>query len=101
MNTSTNKRPSLTVVDDEFYVCVDCIMVIANGDYSGLDYQFGNDEDAIEARIAEIDAGIENAGGFICAGDSERDESFSSRDCDCCGSRLAGSRYHCVLFETS
>ena len=83
------------VIDDDFMVCTDCLMAIANDDYSGLDYHYS----AAEAgqRMADIKTGMDSAGGYICCGDSDRDEEFSTRDCDCCGCYLAGSRHHCVV----
>lgn len=86
------------IVDDDFMVCTDCLMAIANDDYSGLDYHYSEAE-ATE-RMAEIQAGMAAAGGNICCGEADRDEEFSSRDCDCCGSSLAGSRHHCVVLSS-
>lgn len=80
------------------YVCQDCLMFIANGDLSGLDYALSK-EDADEKEQA-IKEGIEleaNAGGYYAAGDSERDHEFSRWPCDCCGEMLAGSRHHAVV----
>ena len=87
----------MKLIDDNFMVCADCIQVIANGDYSGLDYYYSHD--AAAARVIEIDNGIKECGGYPMVGDSEKDEEFSTCDCDCCGSPLAGSRHHCVIGE--
>lgn len=88
----------MKVIDDNFLVCTDCIMVIANGDYSELNYYYPDNDDADpDKRAEEIDAGIENAGGRIVPGNPEYDKEFSSRPCDCCGSHLAGHRHHCVI----
>jgi hypothetical protein len=81
------------ILDDEFYVCTDCIMVIANGDTSSLDYYYGEKADE---REAEINEGVE---GVIVPGNSDLDLEFSSRGCDCCRSRLAGSLHHCVVLS--
>jgi hypothetical protein len=83
------------IIDDEYMVCTDCLMVIANADYSGLDYHYSPAE--AEQRRAAIDAGMDRAGGYICCGDSDRDLEFSRRGCDCCGSDLAGSLHHCIV----
>ena len=83
------------IIDDDFLVCTDCLMAIANGDTSGLDFHY-SPSDATR-RLDEIHAGMAAAGGSIVCGDSERDEEFSTRDCDCCGCGLAGSRHHCVV----
>ena len=88
----------MKILDDNFMVCVDCILAIANGDYSGLDYSLPESE--ADRRMEEIEQGIDAAGGYdgyIVPGDAEKEEEFSSSDCDCCGSHLAGSRHHCVI----
>ena len=83
----------MNVLDDEFMVCVDCLMVIANSDYSGL----AIDPETEDQRTKDINDGFESIDGHICCGDSERDQEFSWSDCDCCGSSLGGSRHHCVI----
>lgn len=82
----------MRVIDDNFMVCADCIMVIANGDWSGLEFY-----EERSKRAAEIENGIENTEGEIVPGDSENDREFSKAPCECCGSPLAGTRHHCVL----
>ena len=82
----------IKIVDEEYMVCVDCLMVIANGDYSGL--ALHPDEDR---RIEAINRGLDRAGGFVVCGDEEKDEEFSNRGCDNCRSGLAGSLHHCVV----
>ncbi len=75
-------------------VCVDCSQWLANGDASPLDFHYGEDE--ARARLADIQEGeralVESSGGHIVLGDSDEDEEFSTRACDCCGSRLHGER---------
>lgn len=85
------------VIDDNFMVCTDCLMVIANADYSGLDYYYSEEEAA--QRKEAIDDGIAHTKGHICVGDSEKDNDFSSSWCDCCHTPLAGPRHHCVVLE--
>lgn len=84
------------LVADGVMVCTDCIMVIANGDYSGLDFY-----DDADDRAAEVDAGLDklSESGAVTAGDSEHDREFSSRPCDCCGTLLAGHRHHCIILN--
>jgi hypothetical protein len=82
------------IIDDEFYVCSDCLMIIANDDASSLDYYY---EDKADAREQEIRDAIDAVDGTICAGDSDRDLEFSRNGCECCGSRLAGTLHHCVV----
>lgn len=86
----------LEILDDEFMVCSDCLMVIANGDYSGL----AIDPSTEDQRTKEINDGLDSIEGYVDCGDSDKDREFSSRPCDCCGSQLAGSRHHCLVFST-
>lgn len=62
------------------HACDDCVIAIANDDYSGL----------LDFRAREIRAGIAAAPGYLVVGD-DRDE-FSFSPCDVCGSRLGGAR---------
>ena len=74
-------------------VCSDCIQVTVNDDYTGLDYHY-NEQEA-EQKHKEIMAGIlalSSLGYLVSTG--EEDE-FSTRSCDCCLTRLAGSRHYC------
>ncbi len=81
------------VIDDQFMVCADCTPVLANGDYTHLDYYYSDPAPVIKA----INEGINNAGGYIALGDRDQDHNFSRYSCDCCGTRLAGGRTHFVV----
>lgn len=71
-------------------VCVDCIVMIANGNDDGMD----------EDRSEEVCAAIEALGGdVVCCGDDSND-AFSWAPCDCCGSYLGGSRHAAVILST-
>lgn len=86
------------IIDDDFMVCTDCLMIIANEDASGLDYALGEEKaEAREHEIREAIAEVQREEGQIAVGDSDRDDEFSSSSCSCCGSRLAGVRHHCVI----
>ena len=61
-------------------ICVDCAMLHANGDLTGID----NPE-----REAEVLAGLTNY-PFLAVGDHE---GFSWSGCDACGSKLGGDRF--------
>lgn len=89
----------VNIIDDDFMVCTDCLMIIANDDASGLDYSLGEEEEAAarEQEIRGAIAEIQREEGQVAVGDSDRDEEFSSCPCACCGSRLAGQRHHCVI----
>ncbi|MBS9403675.1 hypothetical protein KG088_08530 [Halomonas sp. TRM85114] len=87
----------LEIIDDQFMVCPDCLMIIANDDASGLDDSL-SEKEAVE-REQEIREAIAETQreGQIAVGDSERDDEFSVSPCACCGTRLAGQRHHCVI----
>ena len=87
----------VNVIDDNFMVCTDCLMAIANDDYTGLDYSY-NQQEAFQ-RMTQIKYGIESTEGHICVGDYDKDEEFSRQDCECCGTHLAGTRHHCVVLK--
>ena len=85
-------------IDDDFMVCTDCLMIIANDDASGLDYSLGEEEAEVrEQEIRGAITEIQREEGQIAVGDSDRDDEFSSSPCACCGTRLAGARHHCVI----
>lgn len=80
---------------DTIWVCEDCLMGTAYGDYSGLDYQYSADE--ASTRMAEITAGIASfRPATLHPGDGS--DEFSYRTCECCGSHLAGTRHEVIVF---
>lgn len=80
----------MNVLDDDCYVCQDCLMVIANDDDSGI-------ED--EERAREVRECVYRGPGSWACGDSDKDMEFSRRTCDCCCEGLEGSRHHVILVE--
>lgn len=78
----------MTVVRDDLQLCEDCVIVAVNGDVSGIE----SDE-----RIAAVEAGLEALGPHLVPDfDSETGEGydeFRTVPCDCCGSKLYGSRH--------
>ena len=89
----------MTKVIIELEVCPDCLMVIANGDYSGIDYYLNGQE--ADDRCKAIDDGMadwQGYGGRLVACDSES-SSFSKTPCDCCGDDLHGDRYPVNLLK--
>lgn len=75
------------------WCCTDCLMLIANGDTSGYS---GTDEEKA-AWLAEVDRRSEGINWV--PGDAE--EEFSTRQCDVCGSMLAGARHEVVGLGTT
>jgi hypothetical protein len=68
-------------VIDSGYVCMDCVMMIANGEV---------DPETSPAREAEV---AEATAGWVLGGSDENEEAhFSWSPCDCCGCRLGGDR---------
>ena len=94
-------RPMAELINDRFMACADCAPVLANGDYTHLDYYYASNDQSgeipLEAMMKAIDEGMDNAGGYIMRGDQEQDDEFSTEWCDCCGTHLAGSRTHFVV----
>jgi hypothetical protein len=78
-----SKKPQII---DGLSVCVDCAMLIANDDTSGMD-------DATEAACRDGIQREAEAGGHWClSGGEEEESSFSWAPCDCCRSSLGGDR---------
>lgn len=92
---------NVTILDAHVMVCGECLQGIANDDYTHLDYSLKEVEAA--AREAEIREAIvrfrRDNGGRLYAGNAAKDQEFSTVACECCGSRLAGARYHCVTLS--
>lgn len=94
----TEDEEEIETVEPDARVCVDCLMAIANDDYSGLDYHY--DEAKAEKRMEEIQTGIwslSDEGKYHLA--VGEDEGFSWSGCDCCGSGLGGERHGVYLIE--
>jgi hypothetical protein len=71
----------------EIQVCADCLMVIANGDWSDI---------APEDKSL-ITAGLKALGGWPHVGNEVNDLGFSWKSCQCCNRGLGGHRYHVVV----
>lgn len=70
----------------EGHCCVDCLMVMANDDWTGI-------EDA--SRVEEVREGFARLEGHAYATDDYDEFSWSS--CDVCGTRLGGARQSFVV----
>ncbi len=79
---------TMHVARDGIELCTDCMFRAVNGDLPS---------DTTPERDAEIDAGLESLGPHLVPSfDTETGEgyeAFTWRRCDCCGSKLGGSRY--------
>jgi len=78
----------MKIIADGLELCTDCLLAACNGDFSGIES---------DARVAEVEAGLASLGAnLVPSFDSESGEGiakFSWSECDCCGSRLGGSRH--------
>ena len=86
----------MMVIIDNLAFCEDCTLAAVNGDYTGLDYHY-SEEDAAK-RKQEIDNGLAVLGA-VYHDSSRKSDEFSARRCDCCGSRLAGSRDYFIILK--
>lgn len=85
----------MKVIQDDLWLCTDCLMAAVNDDYSGLDYYYKEPE-ATE-RMNKIKAGLHRLGPhLVCDVNPETwdgvDE-FRRGPCSCCGSPLAGTMH--------
>lgn len=81
------------------YVCSDCQMPIAYGDFTGLDFHYSPER--AEERMEDIEIGMNNLAkkiGFLSTGDDCID--FSAAPCACCGTREAGARHEVIGTKT-
>lgn len=82
------------VLYDDLWFCVDCTIAACNGDFSGLDYYYG---DAADTRQSEIVDGLAAWGPHLVpdfdSNEAEGILEFVRGSCDCCNSPLAGSRH--------
>lgn len=81
----------------EHIVCVDCYQFAVTGDATSLDYHYGEEE--AQDRLNGIEEGLArltfnaNERAVNLVADHGYMEDFSTRQCECCGEKLAGQRY--------
>ena len=75
------------LIADDCWICVDCVMAIANGDMP---------EDKETRERVEKGLTLEDGCNWVL-GDGENEFSWSS--CDCCGSSLGGSRHEAAIIK--
>lgn len=82
----------MIVIADGLMLCEDCLMVACNGDASGIE----SDE-----RVAAVNKGLDALGPHLVPDfDNETERGihdFSRSPCDCCGTRLHGSRHEFAI----
>lgn len=79
----------MKMLNEDLWLCEDCIMPAVYGDFTGLDYYYSPDESSEKQAI--ISEGLDKL-GTICITDDV--EEFSHKTCDCCNTRLGGKRYN-------
>ncbi len=84
----------------DLYVCVDCLLWIANGDATGLDHNYY--KETAEARLEAIQYGerklAEQYGQLHTGG---RDGTPWRQSCDCCCMVAAGQMHHITAHTTA
>lgn len=90
----------MKVVQDDLWLCDDCMLYAVNGDLTGIDYSYSGDE--AEKRAKQVVRGVNSLGPHLVPDfDSETGEGmneFMSRACDACHQpRAAGSRYRFAI----
>jgi hypothetical protein len=77
----------MKIVQDNLWLCHDCLFGAVNGDFSGLE----------PGQLARVQTGLERLGPHLVSDfDSETGDGmqeFSWSHCDCCRSPLGGSRH--------
>ncbi len=74
-------------VVEEGMCCTDCILLLANGECGD-----NAETEAVQACIAAFRPGVRSE-YLVCTSTEETDVEFSWSPCECCGSRLGGSRH--------
>jgi hypothetical protein len=82
----------MEVVQNDLWLCTDCLMCACNGDLTGTDS---------DARAAEVEKAVAALGpGLVPDFDSDTQdgiEEFSWRGCDCCALKLGGSLHRFAI----
>lgn len=88
----------MQVIRDGILLCEDCLFAAVNGDVTGV-----SDIPGITAaeRIQAIESGLSKLGANLVPDfDSETNkgiDEYSVRPCDCCGTKLHGSRHEFAI----
>lgn len=81
-----------TIIADDLLVCGECAQIISNGEISNGT----NRGDEIAA--AQVAVWGTDAGGLVLSGTDDPHE-FSKRQCDGCGTYLAGERFDAAVLS--
>ncbi len=68
---------------ENLWLCQDCVQAAVNGDFTGLDYSY--EEDEAEDRMREIESGLETLGPNLVI---DFDENNTWHQCDDCNHRF-------------
>ena len=80
----------MKTIIENLVLCADCVHPAVYDDYTALDYHYT--ADIAEEKMKAIKDGLKKLGSGLCYDSSKEPDEFSCRPCDCCGTRLAGSR---------
>lgn len=102
----------MRIVQDDLWLCVECMTIAVNGDASGLDYSYGPEEAA--ARLVTIETGLARLGPHLVThwDDSEDEDNDDGKEeeigawvtrqpCACCRDHHHGSRYRFAILGES
>lgn len=84
----------MNIVDDDIWLCSDCVSPAVNDDYTALDYYYS--EPKATERMEEIQAGLSELGNIVPDFDDEHGVEMCKRSCDCCGIRHFGEFHHFI-----
>lgn len=89
----------MKILQDDLWLCDDCVMYAVNGDLTGIDYSYSGDE--ADERAKEVVRGVNSLGPHLVPDfDSETGEGmeeFSRTTCAGCRTHLAGGRHRFAI----
>ena len=90
----------MKVIQDDLWLCSDCVQAAVNNDYTGLQYHYISERHAND-KMAEIQEGLEKLGPYLVPDFNTETldgiNSFSKVYCDCCGDHLHGERFRFAI----
>lgn len=71
----------MKIIQDDLWLCTDCLMAAVNNDYTGLDYYYKESE--ATKRMEEIQAGLEKLGPHLVPFfNTEEENGYWCSDCN-------------------